>query len=71
MIKVLITLMQALTREGRDLPSQQLDLETAWAVGFMPGLTEEEEGLLPPGSDERLYIEVSAHLFSTCKSAHF
>lgn len=53
--------MQALAREGRDPPSQQLDLETAWAVGFMPGLTEEEEGLLPQGSDERLYIEVSSH----------
>lgn len=67
MIKVRITLMQALTREGRDPPSQQLDLETAWAVGFMPGLTEEEEGLLPPGSDERLYIEVSSYFISNMR----
>ena len=50
--------LQALVREGRDQPSQQLDLETAWANGFMPGLSEEEEGLLPAGSDERLYTEV-------------
>lgn len=53
-----LTSLQALVREGRDQPSQQLDLETAWANGFMPGLSEEEEGLLPPGSEERLYIEV-------------
>ena len=39
-------------------PSQQLDAETAWAVGFMPGLSEEEEGRLPPGYEERLYTEV-------------
>lgn len=51
--------LQALAREGRDQPSQQLDLETAWANGFMPGLSEEEEGLLPPGSQERLYTEVT------------
>ena len=54
--------LQALAAEGRDPPSQQLDLETAWANGFMPGLSEEEEGLLPPGSDERLYTEVIALL---------
>lgn len=53
---------QALAREGSDQPSQQLDLETAWAVGFMPGLSEEEEGLLPQGSDEKLYTEVSSPL---------
>lgn len=49
---------QALAREGREQPSQQLDLETAWANGFMPGLSEDEEALLPPSSDERLYAEV-------------
>jgi len=52
----------ALATEGSDQPSQQLDLETAWAVGFMPGLSEEEEGLLPQGSDEKLYTEVCSPL---------
>ena len=58
--------LQALAREGRDQPSQQLDLETAWANGFMPGLSEEEEGLLPPGSEERLYTEVASLPHKEC-----
>ena len=49
---------QAMAAEGMEQPSQQLDAETAWAVGFMPGLSEEEEGHLPPGYEERLYTEV-------------
>ena len=49
---------QAMAAEGMEQPSQQLDAETAWAVGFMPGLSEEEEGHLPPGFEERLYAEV-------------
>ncbi len=50
--------------EGMEQPSQQLDAETAWAVGFMPGLSEEEEGHLPPGYEERLYTEVQPMLLS-------
>ena len=53
---------QAMMTEGMEPPSQQLDAETAWAVGFMPGLSEEEEGHLPPGYEERLYTEVAPML---------
>ena len=35
-------------------------METSWAVGFNAlGLAEEEESLLPSGSSENIYVEVS------------
>jgi hypothetical protein len=34
-------------------------METAWAVGFNAlSLTEEEENILPSGSNEHIYVEV-------------
>ncbi|BDA49228.1 Lysine-specific histone demethylase 1 homolog 1 [Coccomyxa sp. Obi] len=42
-----------------------LDLETAWAVGFNAlSLTEEEEDLLPSGSQENVYVEVRNHILT-------
>ena len=38
---------------------EQLDMETAWAVGFNAlSLSEEEEGLLPEGSNQAIYCKV-------------
>ena len=37
-----------------------LDQSTAWALGFTPdAVTAEEEDLLPPGSNEDVYVTVS------------
>ncbi|KAK9918934.1 hypothetical protein WJX75_008165 [Coccomyxa subellipsoidea] len=42
-----------------------LDMETAWAVGFNAlSLTEEEEDLLPSGSQENIYVEVRNHILT-------
>ena len=40
---------------------EQLDMETAWAVGFNAlSLSEEEEGLLPEGSNQGIYCKARA-----------
>ena len=37
----------------------ELDQSTAWALGFTPdAVTAEEEDLLPPGSQEAVYVTV-------------
>lgn len=47
----------------------QLDVETAWALGFTPTtLTTEEEDLLPPDSDEIVYCRVRNHVLTTWRS---
>ena len=45
-------------------------METAWAVGFNAlSLTEEEEDLLPSGSQENIYVEVRDQGYpSECRS---
>lgn len=45
----------------------RLAAETAWAAGFnAEGVTDSEEGLLPPGADERTYVKVG-ELGEGCK----
>ena len=51
-------------KEEEPLEDDESNAETAARVGLNPeGLSPEEEGLLPSGSQENLYVQVPGHTY--------